>query len=99
MRYRCRSATHGLTGSCSGGINCILGPAARAGYQNPGGDSLPANNCSGGFVIDFNTYIAGGTNPALVTGATVWCQWWSRDSGFAPPNNFGFSQGLQFTIE
>jgi hypothetical protein len=82
-----------------GGFNCVMGPAARAGYQNSGGNDLPANDCSGGYVFDFNAYVASGVNPYLLQGTTVWLQWWSRDSGYAPPNNFGFSAGLQFTIE
>jgi hypothetical protein len=82
-----------------GGYNCVQGPAQRAAYQNSGGNYAPANDCTGGFVVDLNAYIASGSNPALVNGTTVWVQWWSRDSGFAPPNNMGLSAGLRFTIE
>jgi hypothetical protein len=82
-----------------GGYNCVLSPAARVGYQSSGGNDLPINDCSGGYIIDMNAYIQSGANPALISGATAWAQWWMRDSGFAPPNNYGFSAGLQFTIE
>ncbi|MBM3986392.1 MAG: hypothetical protein FJ294_00350 [Planctomycetes bacterium] len=81
-----------------GGTNCVLAPAARLAKQESGGTALPALDCSGGFVVDFNEYIASGANPALVAGATVWVQWWSRDPGFPAPNNFGFTNGLRFTI-
>jgi hypothetical protein len=81
-----------------GGINCVLSPASRVAKQDSGGNPLPTLDCSGGFLVDFNAYIASGVDPALVQGATVWAQWWSRDTGFAAPNNFGFTNGLRFTI-
>lgn len=82
-----------------GGINCIRSPAARVALQSSGGNYAPANDCSGGYIVDFNAYIAGGSNPYMLPGTTVWSQWWMRDNGFALPNNYGFSAGLQFTIE
>lgn len=82
-----------------GGFNCVQGPAARLGYQNAGGNPAPAHDCSGGYILDFNEYIASGANPFLSQGTTVWVQWWMRDTGFAPPANYSFSAGLQFTIE
>jgi hypothetical protein len=81
-----------------GGINCVLSPASRVAKQDAGGNPLPTLDCSGGFLVDFNSYIMSGVDPALVPGATVWAQWWSRDTGFAAPNNFGFTNGLRFTI-
>jgi hypothetical protein len=76
----------------------VLSPASRVAKQDSGGNPLPTLDCSGGFLVDFNAYIASGVDPALVQGATVWAQWWSRDTGFAAPNNFGFTNGLRFTI-
>jgi hypothetical protein len=75
-----------------------MAPAARLAKQDSGGNALPALDCSGGYVVDFNEYIASGASPSLVQGATVWVQWWSRDPGFAAPNNFGFTNGLRFTV-
>jgi hypothetical protein len=93
-----RIGTGGPNGTpFKGGYNCILGAAARAGYQTSGGNP-GATDCSGGYVIDLNTYIASGSMPTLVAGANAWMQWWSRDAGFLPPNNYGFSAGLQITI-
>jgi len=82
-----------------GGFSCIANPAGRAGKQESGGHALPAYDCSGGFVVDFNEFIAAGINPMLMANTQVWSQWWFRDSGYAAPNNFGFTGGLAFTIE
>ncbi|MCK6445581.1 MAG: hypothetical protein L6Q99_04250 [Planctomycetes bacterium] len=38
------------------------------------------------------------TSHGLVVGATVHAQFWSRDPGFAAPNNVGLSNAVQFTL-
>lgn len=96
LRY---SVVGPLAAPFKGGFNCIAGPAGRAGRQDSGGAPLPTLDCSGGFVVDFNEFIASGINPLLVANTQVWTQWWFRDSGFAAPNNFGFTGGLTFTLE
>jgi hypothetical protein len=80
-----------------GGTLCMQGPLVRARRQNSGGATTPTNDCSGGFSYDFNEYVAGGSDPALVGGQTVWAQYWSRDQG----SSFGVSltDALQFTLE
>jgi hypothetical protein len=73
-----------------GGILCLASPVSRTGGQNSGGSPLPpASNCSGNFKIQFNQVIASGVNPALVPGAAVALQYWSRDP--ADPAGFGSS--------
>jgi hypothetical protein len=67
----------------------------RTSIQNSGGS--PA--CGGAFSFDFNAYIASGADPALVSGQQVWSQYWSRDPGFAPPDNTNLTDAVEFTIQ
>jgi hypothetical protein len=83
-----------------GGFICVAGPVARVALQTSGGNpSRAVVDCSGGFVVDFNQYIASGANPTLVANQQVWAQWWFRDPGFAAPNSLGFTGGISFVIE
>jgi hypothetical protein len=77
-----------------GGILCAKAPLVRTALQNSGG----AQPCGGTFSLDFNAYIASGKDPALAAGATVAGQYWFRDPGFAPPDNTGLSDAIEFTI-
>jgi hypothetical protein len=61
-----------------GGFLCAKSPTKRHAVQNSGGT---AATCTGNFSEDFNAYIASGVDPALVAGAQVWIQNWSRDNG------------------
>jgi hypothetical protein len=61
-----------------GGHLCVSPPLMRHLPRNSGGTS---GLCDGVLSEDFNAYIASGADPALVAGATVWLQAWSRDSG------------------
>ncbi|HVS11249.1 MAG TPA: hypothetical protein VMS76_15375, partial [Planctomycetota bacterium] len=69
-------------------------PLVRTPLQNSGGVAA----CSGNFSMDFNAFIASGKDPALVSGVTVDGQYWFRDPGFAPPNNTGLTNAIDFTI-
>jgi len=77
-----------------GGTLCAQPPLVRTMLQNSGG-SAP---CGGAFQIDFNAYVASGKDPALIAGQQVWTQTWSRDPGFAPPNNTSLSDAVSFTL-
>jgi len=77
-----------------GGFLCAQPPLVRTMLQNSGGTPP----CGGSFQIDFNAYIASGKDPALVAGQKVWLQAWSRDPGFAPPNNTSLSDAVSSTI-
>ena len=61
-----------------GGLFCVRMPMKRHALLNSGGT---AGTCTGVFAEDFNAYIASGKDPALVAGATIWIQNWSRDPG------------------
>jgi hypothetical protein len=80
--------------SFQGGTLCVQPPVKRTMLLNSGGTAP----CAGMFQIDFNAYVASGKDPALVAGQQVWIQTWSRDPGFAPPNNTSLSDALSFTI-
>lgn len=58
------------------GTKCVATPR-RTVMVNSGG-SAP---CSGVLAFDFNTWLAAGTDPALVVGQTVWSQYFARDPG------------------
>lgn len=82
----------------AGGTLCLASPLRRTPQQNSGG-TLGGVDCSGVYSFDFNAWIAGGTDPALVAGVTVQAQYYSRDPGFAAPNNVGLTNGLEFTLQ
>lgn len=61
-----------------GGFLCVAPPLKRHAMQSSGGT---AGACNGSFAEDLNAYIASGADPALVAGASIRVQTWSRDSG------------------
>jgi hypothetical protein len=67
-----------------GGTLCVQAPLKRHPASSTGGTGL---GCTGVLSEDLNDYIASGADPALVAGATVWLQAWSRD----PADPFGDS--------
>jgi hypothetical protein len=93
---------YGTNGSAEipfqGGTLCVGSPVTRTAAQSSGGSLPPASDCSGTFSFDFNAYIAGGQDPALVAGAGVWCQHWFRDPGFPPPNSSALSAAIAFLV-
>jgi len=80
-----------------GATMCVQGPVKRTPVQNSGGNP-PPEDCSGTFAFDFNVLIQSGTDPALVQGAAVYCQYWYRDPGDPAGFGTGLSNALSFTI-
>ena len=76
----------------AGGLLCIAPPITRTAPISFGG----SGPCSGQLNLDFNAHIAGGTDPGLVNGATVWVQAWARDPAAA--SGISTSNALRFTI-
>ena len=72
--------------------------AARELTRTPVQSSGGSPPCGGSFSLDFNAWIASGTDQQLVAGSTVWGQWWSRDPGFPPPMSTNLSDALRFTL-
>jgi Tol biopolymer transport system component len=81
-----------------GGTLCLQTPFRRTTPQLSGG-STSGLDCTGTFAYEFNALIASGSNPALVAGQQVWAQYWSRDPGFAPPQNSNLTDALSFVID
>jgi len=81
-----------------GGTLCLRSPIRRLFGQSSGGNP-PPNDCSGTYAGDFNTRIASGLDPALVAGALVQFQYWSRDPGFPNGLNIGLTDALEATIQ
>ncbi len=75
-----------------GGSLCAAPPLTRTGIAN----SLGASACGGVLALDFNAWIAAGSDPALVAGQAFWGQFWYRD----PASTFtvGLSNAITGTI-
>lgn len=83
--------------SFQGGTLCVAAPVTRTSGQNSGGN-VPPDDCSGTYTLDFNALIQSGADPLLGVGATVYAQYWGRDT--ADPTGFGsaLTDALGFTI-
>jgi Tol biopolymer transport system component len=79
-----------------GGVLCLSGTVVRTGGQHSGGSGSPQVDCSGTYAFQFTPgYQA---SAGMFPGVTVYTQYWSRDPGFAAPQNMGLTAGLQFTV-
>ena len=86
-----------------GGLLCVHAPIRRTINVSSNGSALPANNCTGIYALDFNSFARGAYSvippPELsVAGTVIDAQWWGRDPGFAAPNNTSLSRGLEFVM-
>jgi hypothetical protein len=73
-----------------GGTLCVSSPRRVQPPVSSGGNPGSATDCSGVLSVDFNAYVASGLDPALVAGARVYAQFWSRD----PADLAGFGSSL-----
>jgi hypothetical protein len=79
-----------------GGTLCIQAPIKRTPPKNTSGNA-PPNDCSGSLVLNFSSWVAQGSDPSLVVGATVDAQFWYRDG--ASPGGIGLTDGVEFTLQ
>ena len=79
-----------------GGYLCMAQPVRRAYPILYSGGNPPPLDCSGTYVFDFNAWIQGDRDPALIAGQLVCCQIWSADQ--ADPKGLGLSDAVEFTI-
>jgi len=79
-----------------GGTLCALPPLVRTTPGTTGGTPPPTHDCSGALSIDFNAWIAAGSDPALTAGSEVFLQAWSRDSG--DPSGTNLTGALAFQV-
>jgi hypothetical protein len=91
-----------LASPFGGGTLCVTAPLYRTPTQHSGGNH-GAPDCSGVYAIDMNSFAAGvlGGQPIAELsqiGTSVYCQYFSRDPGFAAPNNVSLSNGLQYFV-
>ena len=79
-----------------GGTLCATGsPIVRTPIQGAGG-TAGVVDCSGSYTFHFTgAYMA---SKGLVPGSRVCAQFYSRDNGFASPNNIGLTGGIEFLV-
>jgi hypothetical protein len=79
-----------------GGFLCATPPLVRTPGQSSGGTLPPPFDCSGQLSIDFNAWIAAGSDPGLVAGQEVFVQAWSRDP--AHPSGSNLTDALALIV-
>jgi hypothetical protein len=79
----------------AGGTLCVQQPIVRTTPQYSGG-SIDGDDCTGAYSFHFSqNYMV---QQLLAANTTVYAQYWSRDPGFAQPNNIGLTNATAFAI-
>lgn len=79
----------------AGGLLCVQPPVIRTPLQNSLG-SASTSDCSGSFDTYFShAYFAA---KGVQVGDTLYAQFWSRDPGFAAPQNVSLSNAIEFDV-
>ena len=83
-----------LSNPFHGGTLCVASPTVRTPIQDSGCPTCGA--CQGTYTFAFSqSYMA---SQSVHAGDTIYAQFWSRDNGFAPPDNYGLTDALKFTV-
>ena len=83
-----------LSNPFHGGTLCVAAPTVRTPIQDSGCPTCGA--CQGTYTFAFSqSYMA---SQSLHAGDTIYAQYWSRDPGFPPPDNYGLTDALKFTV-
>jgi hypothetical protein len=78
-----------------GGTLCLQSPIHRLPGMNSGG-SAGGLDCTGSYAQPVSdAYLS---LNSVTAGMTLYFQVWSRDPGFAPPDNIGLSGGLRVLV-
>ena len=83
-----------LSAPFHGGRLCVGGQPVMIMLPSSGG-SPTGDDCSGFLSFRFDAALF--ASLGIGAGTTLYTQLWYRDPGFAPPNNYGLSNGLKFT--
>jgi hypothetical protein len=77
-----------------GGTLCVAAPTVRTPIQDSGCPTC--GTCQGAYTFAFShSYM---NSQSVHAGDTIYAQFWSRDPGFTPPNNYGLTDALKFTV-
>ena len=80
-----------------GGTLCMSAPIKRTPIQTSTTQTQwPSLPCQGYYTFNFDE--AYRSSKGIGAGDTVYLQYWSRDSGFAPPNSIGLTDALQVLV-
>ena len=79
-----------------GGTLCVSSPWKGTPIVKSGGSAKPTLDCSGVWTADLNTELS--SKPGPQAGDTLHCQWIGRDPGFAAPDNYALTAGLELTL-
>jgi hypothetical protein len=78
-----------------GGTRCVHAPIRRMPVQDSAG-SAAGDDCSGTYAQPFSDALM--ASQSFAAGTLLYFQFWSRDNGFAPPNNVGLTDALRVML-
>jgi hypothetical protein len=77
------------------GFRCVGAPVRRMPVQGSGG-SPGGNDCSGTYAQLFSDSLL--ASNGFLVGQVLFFQWWSRDNGYAAPDNLGLTDALRAMV-